>query len=296
MPGERQIIQEESFISSLSGFLAVTRPVNAIVAGCAGVVGFLMATGTVTPGTVIVFAVVLLVTAAGNALNDYFDVEIDQINRPERPIPSGAVLQADVPPFAGALFAIGIALSFLLNVSCAAIAIFNAGLLVLYAFRLKRTPGAGNVAISYLTASIFVFGAAYAGMEGFARVLPVALITFFAMLARELWKDAEDVSGDAAAGATTLPVVMGVWPVIRLGFVFLAGALGASLIPLLWWGLPYLAGIAVVDILIAGTVVRVLSCRTADCLKETGATTLVKYAMFASLVVFSLSALFLQGG
>jgi len=284
---------EECPIFPLSGYLQVIRPANAVVAGLAGIVGFLMATGTLSPGVAWVFLVVFLVTAGGNAINDYCDVEIDRINRPGRPIPSGLVDRDSVLSYSAVLFLAGLAISFAMNPLCVAIAGFNTFLLVWYAVSLKRTPGAGNIAISYLTASIFVFGAAYAGVDAAVRVLPIALVTFFAMLARELWKDAEDVSGDAAGGASTLPVRMGVYPVIRLGFAFLVVAIGASVVPCLWWGLPYLAGIAVVDALILWTALRVLSCRTPECLKETRGTSLVKYAMFASLVVFSLSALFL---
>lgn len=284
---------EEFSIFTLSGYVHVIRPVNAVVAGLAGIVGFLMATGTLSPGVAWVFLVVFLVTAGGNAINDYCDVEIDRINRPGRPIPSGAVDRDSVLSYSTVLFLAGLAISFVMNPLCVAIAAFNTLLLVWYAVSLKRTPGAGNIAISYLTASIFVFGAAYAGTGAAVRVLPIALVTFFAMLARELWKDAEDVSGDAAGGASTLPVRMGVYPVIRLGFAFLVIAICASIVPFLWWGFPYLAGIAVVDALVLWTALRVLSCRTPECLKETRGTALVKYAMFASLVVFSLSALFL---
>lgn len=286
-------MQEECLILPRSGYIQVIRPVNAVLAGLAGIVGYLMATGTLIPGVIWIFLVVFLVTAGGNAVNDYCDVEIDRINRPDRPIPSGAADRDAVLVCSAILFLCGLAVSFTMNPLCVAIAAFNTILLVWYAISLKRTPGAGNIAISYLTASIFVFGAAFAGAGGAMKVLPIALVTFFAMLARELWKDAEDVLGDAAGGALTLPVRIGVYPVIRLGFLFLVTAICASLVPFLWWGLPYLAGIAVVDLLVFWTAFRALSCRTPECLKGTRATTLVKYAMFTSLVVFSLAALFL---
>ncbi|MCU0631750.1 MAG: geranylgeranylglycerol-phosphate geranylgeranyltransferase [Methanolinea sp.] len=277
----------------VSPYVRVIRPLNALVAGCAALIGYLMATGTVVPGVGLLFLVVFLVTGAGNAINDYFDVEIDRINRPDRPIPSGAIRARAVMLYAAFLFLAGIALSLFTNPYCMVIAIANSLLLIWYAATLKRTPGAGNVAISYLTASIFLFGGAYAGPERLVLVAPVALITFFAMLARELWKDAEDVEGDLAHGADTLPIRMGVYPAICLGFVFLVGAVIASLIPVLWWGWYYLAGIVLVDLLILWVGFTVLPCRTATCLKGTRATTLVKYAMFASLVVFFTSAILL---
>lgn len=252
-----------------------------------------MATGTLVPGVAILFLVVFLVTGAGNAINDYFDVEIDRINRPDRPIPSGDVSAHRVLVYSSLLFISGIALSLVTTLTCVVIAAANSLLLVGYAAFLKRTPGAGNIAISYLSASIFLFGGAYAGLQGLLMVVPVALITFFAMLAREVWKDVEDVEGDLAAGADTLPIRIGVYPAICTGFLFLAGAVFASLFPFLWWGPYYLASIAFVDLLILWVGVKALACRTAACLKESRVTTLVKYPMFVSLAVFAGSAIML---
>ena len=283
-------MQEEGTILPYPPYLRVIRPLNALVAGCAAIIGYFLAAGTLVPGVAVLFLVVFLVTGAGNAINDYFDVEIDRINRPDRPIPSGAASAKGVFVFSILLFLAGIALSFLTNIFCIVIAVANSLLLAWYAAALKRTPGAGNAAISYLTASIFLFGGAYAGLDGLELVAPVALITFFAMFAREIWKDAEDVLGDVASGADTLPIRIGVYPAICLGFVFLVGALLASLVPVLWWGPYYLAGIACVDILILWVGIRALGCKTAACLKKSRVTTLVKYAMFASLAVFAVSA------
>lgn len=267
-------------------YIRIIRPVNAIVAGCAGIIGYLMATGIPNPGLLVLFLVVFLVTGAGNAINDYFDVEIDRINRPERPIPSGAITEREVLYYAVLLFAAGICLSFFTNFTCSTIAVINSVLLVWYAAALKRTPGAGNVVISYLAGSLFLFGGAYEGTNGLLLVIPVALITFFGMLAREIWKDAEDVKGDVAHGADTLPIRVGIYPAICLGFGFLLCAVIASLVPFLWWGLYYLAGIVCIDLLILWAGKKALACRTADCLKASRVTTLLKYAMFASLCVF----------
>lgn len=267
-------------------YIRVIRPINAIVAGCAGIIGYLMATGIPNPGLIILFLVVFLVTGAGNAINDYFDVEIDRINRPDRPIPSGAITRQEVLYYAIFLFLAGICLSFFTNITCTAIALINSILLVWYAAALKRTPGAGNVVISYLAGSIFLFGGAYAGTEGLILVIPVALITFFGMLAREIWKDAEDVDGDIAHGADTLPIRMGIYPAICLGFGFLLCAVIASIIPVLWWGRYYLAGIVCIDLFIIWVGKKALACRTTDCVRASRVTTLLKYAMFGSLCVF----------
>ena len=129
---------------SLAGFLTITRPVNSLVAGLAAIVAYLIATGTIIPESLLLFVVVALITAAGNVINDFFDAEIDAINRPDRPIPSGAISRGAARGFAVTLFLAGILVSFFTNSLCIGIAIFNALLLVAYAAKLKRLPLTGQ--------------------------------------------------------------------------------------------------------------------------------------------------------
>lgn len=117
-------------------------------------------------GVTLLMAVVILVTAAGNVINDYFDAEIDAVNRPKRPIPSGAIGKKPALVYAGILFFLGLLVSWFTTPLCFGIALFNALLLVAYAYRLKSTPFFGNVAVSYLAASIFLFGGAFPGGNG----------------------------------------------------------------------------------------------------------------------------------
>lgn len=278
---------------SLSGLLAIIRPANSVVAGIAAIVAYLIATGTLAAPVLLLFCVVLLVTAAGNTINDYFDAEIDAVNRPDRPIPSGSVSRNTAWQFAAFLFCAGIIVSFFLNTLCWGIAVFNTLLLIAYAARLKSTPLVGNAAVSYLSASIFLFGGALAGWNGFVHMLPVAAITFLAMLARELLKDAEDIVGDTSGGAVTLPILIGIPATARLACLFAVLAVIASVVPYTWWGIWYLAGILVVDCVIIAAALSAICCGTADCVKASRSTTLLKLGMFASLVVFTLSAVLL---
>ena len=71
----------------LAGFFRITRPGNSVIAGLAAIVAYLIATGTLVNGVLLLMAVVILITAAGNVINDYFDAEIDAINLPSVPSP-----------------------------------------------------------------------------------------------------------------------------------------------------------------------------------------------------------------
>lgn len=280
---------------SCAGLFRITRPANAFVAGLAAIVAYLIATGTIVPAALFLFVIVALITAAGNVINDYYDAEIDAINRPDRPVPSGTVTKSTAKSFAITLFLAGILVSFFTNPICIAIALVNSVILMYYAAKLKSTPFFGNLAVAYLSASIFLFGGALAGVTGLYHMLPVAAITLLAMLARELLKDAEDVEGDLAGGAQTLPIRIGVNATARLAFIFAVLAVIASVVPGSWWGIGYLAGIFVVDCTILAAALRVLCCTTPACVKASGSTTFLKVGMFASLIVFTVSAVFLSG-
>jgi geranylgeranylglycerol-phosphate geranylgeranyltransferase len=278
---------------SFAGLFTITRPVNAIAAGLAAVVAYLIATGTLIPAVLLLFVVVALITAAGNVINDYFDVEIDRVNRPDRPIPSGQIRLSAARAYAVTLFLAGILVCLLTNDLCIAIVVINSLLLIGYAARLKRTPLFGNITVSYLAASMFLFGGALGGLSGLLHVMPFAFMTFFAMLARELVKDAEDVEGDRASGAVTIPIRYGIKATMLLAlFCALLGVV-ASLVPYVWWGFWYISGILPVDGIILFACIKAVMCTTPSGVKVSGASTLLKAGMFASLVIFTLSALFL---
>ncbi len=278
---------------SIAGLIRIIRPANAAAAGLAAIVAYLIATGTLVPEVLLPFFVVVLVTAAGNVINDYYDVEIDRVNRPDRPIPSGQVSLPAARAFAVTLFLAGILVCICTNAVCLLIAVFNSFLLIAYAARLKRLPFIGNIAVSYLAGSMFLFGGAFSGPEGIIHVLPFAVMTFFAMLARELIKDAEDVEGDRASGAVTIPIRYGIRVTAVIALLSVILAMLASLVPCQWWGILYLAGILIVDAILLTACLAAVRCMTAEALRSSKASTLLKAGMFASLVVFSLSAIFL---
>ena len=278
---------------SLAGYVTITRPVNSLAAGLAAIVAYLIATGTIIPETLLLFAVVTLITAAGNVINDYFDVEIDQVNRRDWPIPSGQVSLPAARAYATTLFLAGILVCLLTNALCIAIAVFNSLLLIAYAAKLKRTPLLGNIAVSFLAGSMFLFGGALGGLPGLSQVLPFAVMTFFAMLARELVKDAEDVEGDRASGAVTLPIRQGIPFTIYLALFCVVLGIVSSLVPYLRWGFWYLCGILLVDAILMTAVLKAVGSTIPEGVKTSGASMLLKAGMFASLGVFTLSALFL---
>ncbi|NLV26353.1 MAG: geranylgeranylglycerol-phosphate geranylgeranyltransferase [Methanomicrobiales archaeon] len=275
-------------------YISIIRPVNAIVAGLAGILAAVIATGAIPVESGFIFLIVMLVTSAGNVINDYYDREIDAINQPERPIPSGHISPHQALVYAILLFLSGNVLAFIFTpLPLVCITLFNTIILWQYAAYLKVTPLFGNISVSYLAASIFPFGGAIMGIPGIISVLPIAGATFGVMLARELIKDAEDMPGDKEHGARTFPLLYGIRATLYLALVSTLAGIGVSLLLVGKWGIPYLIAIIIIDIFILYGVVSGMRAKNSDEIIQAKSSGKLKIGMFASLLVFLGSAILL---
>lgn len=215
--------------------LELTRPGNAVAAGLLTFSGAFVVGGVTEMPWAVAAAVVATIaaTGGGNAINDYFDREIDAINQPGRPIPRGDISVRGALWFSLTLFAIAIAAAATLPVVAIAIAVFNFLALVAYTELFKGLPGVGNLLVGYLTGSTFLFGgAAVAEPLGAVALFGLAAI---ATLTREIVKDVEDIDGDRQEGLRTLPIVIGERRALTLG----AGIMGGAVLASAW---PYYSG------------------------------------------------------
>jgi geranylgeranylglycerol-phosphate geranylgeranyltransferase len=221
-------------------YVQLLRPKNCVMAVLSVVIVALVASelepDIITSANVLAASlVVFLFTGAGNTLNDYLDREIDSLNHPGRPIPSGNVSPRSAAVFSGLLFAAAVILGLWLSVFCMLLILLNLAIMLAYEFRTKALGLSGNLMISWLTASLFLFGG-LAVMDGFPRIMePVFfmfLLSFLATLGREIAKDIQDMGGDL--GRKTLPMRIGPARAGKLAsFAFIA-AVGLSPMPYLF--------------------------------------------------------------
>ncbi|NUQ81170.1 MAG: geranylgeranylglycerol-phosphate geranylgeranyltransferase [Bacteroidetes bacterium] len=184
---------------------------------------------------------VLMITAAGNMLNDVKDIETDRINRPGRPLVSNRLPLGLVSMVWKLMMSAGLVVSAVfLPAEATGLALLNAFLLIWYSSGLKGTPLIGNLVVSWLLASVFLFTGLVAG--AWTETLYPALVVFCFSLPRELAKDACDEPGDRLAGFGTFPVRMGL-PLTRIIlFVLVLVAAFSGLVPV-WsgaWGTGFL--------------------------------------------------------
>ncbi|WP_435552858.1 geranylgeranylglycerol-phosphate geranylgeranyltransferase [Natrinema sp. CGMCC1.2065] len=263
------------------GLLELTRPVNVIAASALTFIGAFVAGGVAGEPLAVAAAVAAtgLAVGAGNAINDYFDREIDRINQPGRAIPRGAVSPRGALAFSVLLFAGAVALAVTLPATAIAIAGVNLLALVAYTEFFKGLPGLGNALVAYLVGSTFLFGAAAVGEIAPAVVLFV--LAAIATLTREIIKDVEDIEGDREEGLNTLPIAIGERKALVVAAVLLVVAVVASPIPFLrgYFGVAYLLVVAPAD------AVMLLAAYESFANPTTGQSRL-KYGMFLAALAF----------
>ncbi|WP_255191724.1 geranylgeranylglycerol-phosphate geranylgeranyltransferase [Natronobeatus ordinarius] len=215
---------------TIRGLLELTRPGNAIVAGVLTFIGAYVAGGVTTSPleTGAAVGATVFAVGAGNAVNDYFDRDIDRINRPDRAIPRGAVSPRGALVFSVVLFLAAVGLALTLPWLAIGIAAVNLLALITYTEYFKGLPGVGNALVAYLGGSTFLFGgAAVGGIEATVVLFALAALATFA---REVVKDVEDLEGDREEGLNTLPIAIGERRALFVGAgVLLVGVLASPL-------------------------------------------------------------------
>jgi len=172
----------------------------------------------------------VLIAAAGYIINDYFDLDIDQINKPDKVVVNAVISRRWVIFWHMFLSMVGLyctmfALQFSAYWHLILANMFSVIFLWVYSTSLKKQLLIGNVLISLLTA--WVIGILYfskyplsnfpesnypyqQNLRFFRLSILYAGFAFVISLIREVIKDLEDIEGDRKYGCRTMPIVWGV--------------------------------------------------------------------------------------
>ncbi|MFM7711008.1 MAG: geranylgeranylglycerol-phosphate geranylgeranyltransferase [Ferruginibacter sp.] len=195
------------------------------------------------------------IAAGGYAINDYFDVWIDHVNKPDRVVVDNVIRRRTVMLLHLLLSTTGLSLSFLVSYQTGiwSIGLGNLAvvfLLWLYSTTFKKQLLIGNLIISFMTAWVLIVGyllvggrfiysgdlwsAETAGL--LKKTMLYAGFAFSTTLIREVVKDLEDVAGDSKFGCKTMPIVWG-FPVSKMFvaiWIFISAAMLLMLQLLAW--------------------------------------------------------------
>jgi geranylgeranylglycerol-phosphate geranylgeranyltransferase len=230
-----------------SDYLEMMRPVNSLMVGLAIIVGAVITGGVHILDNMgiltLSFMTGFTISGASMAINDYYDREIDAINEPKRPIPSGKISPHKAVVFTAILSLIGFISSWQISVSAFSIALLAWGIMMAYSIWGKKMGFIGNLMVSTCISLPFIYGGLLSG-EIFAS-LSFSLMAFLSNTGREVTKGIVDIQGDKTAGVNTLAVQFGASRASGVASIFFLAAVASSVIPVYlslvsYWYIPFI--------------------------------------------------------
>lgn len=195
--------------------IQLLRPINCLVMGFAVIVGIVVAIPIfpfredVMINGLLSFTTAFTFLAAANVVNDYHDRNIDAINKPNNPIPSGIVHPSEALGYAFILSLTGFITALLTNVSCLIVAAIAWILFMTYATMGKRTGLMGNFMVSACMAIPFIYGGLAVEKGLNLALILFSTMAFLSSTGREVTKGIVDVQGDRLHGVKTIAVLYG---------------------------------------------------------------------------------------
>lgn len=164
----------------------------------------------------------ICVAAAGYLINDYYDIKIDYINKPEKVIIGKIIKRRVALAIHMVVSGIGVVAGTLVSPWIGAVNFLAVFLLWIYSNQLKRMPLVGNFIVAILTGlSVAIVSLLYWQFE--ILVYIYAMYAFSITLIREIIKDMEDLKGDANHGCKTLPIIFGIRKTKNILYLIIAG-------------------------------------------------------------------------
>ncbi|MBI4257379.1 MAG: geranylgeranylglycerol-phosphate geranylgeranyltransferase [Thaumarchaeota archaeon] len=215
-------------------FLRLMRPVNSVMVGFAVLVGV----AVVSPLSLLSlrslqgFLTGFFVSAYSMVVNDYFDVRVDRVNNPDRPIASGRVSLRASLIFAFLLVAIGVASSFI-RLENFIVAIVFAGIGWAYSSWGKKRGLLGNMMVASSLAVPYIYGATVVAAWSDPLVWLLASTSFLAGTGREVVKTVPDVKGDELRSIRSIARSYGASAACKIGGGFYIAAIVSAALPIL---------------------------------------------------------------
>jgi geranylgeranylglycerol-phosphate geranylgeranyltransferase len=209
----------------------ILRPLNCLMGSLTVLIGILNTRVGVELATLIInlvfgFFTYFFIAGSGNVINDYYDIEIDKVNRPDRPIPRGsitlkqAIMLWITSAIIGMVIAIIHGLLFKIGILNIIIALFMVFIGWLYAAWGKKSGFIGNIIVSISFSIGLIYGAILNNSNVPYYIFFFFLTSFFLLLSREIIKGCEDIEGDKKEGVKTLAIRIGIKKSTIISMVF----------------------------------------------------------------------------
>ena len=240
-------------------------------AGVSVILGELLALGQLPTARAIIlgFLSVFFISAAALIINDYFDLESDKINAPDRSLPAGLVTEQEVIYLFVVITLLGFVAGYLISLTALLVAVVVWAVGFLYNWRFKKTGLLGNLMVGFSVGMTFIFGGITVGQPFEKMVWFFAITAFLIDLGEEIAADALDMEGDRQIESRSLAIVLGRENALKIsGAIFLLLVVLSS-VPFLfgWLDWVYFLPLLFMDVVILYSTAKLLNAGTAVPLK-----------------------------
>ena len=250
-------------MNKIKGFYRILRFELPISAGVCVVMGQLLALGKFAAFNEILlgFFSIFLISASILVLNDYFDIETDKINAPDRTIPSGIISPKQALSYGILLQGLGLLFSYFLSLGTFFFAVVLSIVGFLYNSKFKKSGLLGNLMVCFSVGMTFIYGGMSVGLPFDKSIWFFAIIAALIDLGEEIAADSMDMQGDMIINSNSLAIKYGKVIAVRTSVYIFSIVIMLSAVPFIlgWFSLPYLIPIMIMDASIGYSSVKIIS-------------------------------------
>ena len=238
----------------IKGLIKLLRPELPFAAGVSVILGEIITLGNLPSFSELFLGFMWGFFLSGSAmiLNDYFDIEVDKVNAPDRPLPSGLISSATAIVFTIIISLLGVLVSFFINRMAVLLYITFWIIGFLYNWKFKEKGLLGNIFVSSSVAITIILGGIVVGNPWNIATVIFSMMLFVFNLGEEIAADAMDIKGDKKRNINSIAIQVGRKKALYISFLLFIIFIVLSFLPVFIgiFGVSYLIIISLTNILI----------------------------------------------
>jgi len=197
--------------NKIKGLIGLIRPELPFSAGVCVILGEIVSLGNFPSflNLFLGFTYGFFLSGSAMILNDIFDIEVDKINSPERPLPSGMISAREAIIFASIITGLGLLSAVFISSLAVLLYIIFWIISFSYNWKYKEKGFFGNLFVSFSVGFTIVFGGIVVDNPWNIGVLIFSLMIFLFDLSEEIAADAMDLEGDKKRNIKSIPILIG---------------------------------------------------------------------------------------
>ena len=248
------------------GLIRLLRPELPFAAGISVIIGEIVTLGNLPSLSELALGFMWGFFLSGSAmiLNDYFDIEVDKINSPDRPLASGLISSTTAVVFTIIITLLGLLVSFFINRAAVLLYIGFWIIGFLYNWKFKEKGLVGNLFVSSSVAVTIILGGIVVGNPWNIAVIIFSMMLFVFDLGEEIAADAMDIEGDKKRNIKSIAILMGRKKALNISFSLFIIFILLSFLPVIFdlFGISYFIIISLTNILILFWGIKLIKSQT----------------------------------